>query len=62
MTQNTLINILVYLNTLNLIILGALYLLSVSLERYRESLDDFASYLYSISQEENDEEEEKTDL
>lgn len=62
MTQNTLINILLYLNTLNLLILGALYLLSVNLERYRESLDDFASYLYSISQEENDEENEKTDL
>lgn len=54
MTQNTLINILLYLNTLNLLILGALYLLSVSLERYRESLDDFASYLYSLNEEGED--------
>ena len=44
-------NILIYLVTMNVIILILLYFLSRKLENYRESLDEFASYLYSIQEE-----------
>lgn len=47
-------NMLVYLVTMNVIMLGLLFLLSRNLEKYRESLDEFASYLYSLNEEGED--------
>jgi hypothetical protein len=44
-------NVLIYLVTINLILTGLLYLLSRVLERYRESLDEFANYLYELQEE-----------
>ena len=44
-------NILIYLVTMNAIMLGLLYMLSRSLENYRESLDEFAIYLQSLQEE-----------
>lgn len=47
-------NMLVYLVTMNVIMLGLLFLFSRNLEKYRESLDEFASYLYSLNEEGED--------
>ena len=43
--------IIVYLITINFLMLGLLYLFSRSLERYRDHLDEFAAYLRSLQEE-----------
>lgn len=51
-------NILIYLSTINVVIFILLYLHSRFLERYKESLDELAGYLYDIQESLDNEGEE----
>ncbi|MFW6282057.1 MAG: hypothetical protein ACOC1O_04620 [bacterium] len=51
-------NVLIYLVSMNVILFGLIYFQSKIIEKYRENLDEFASYLHDLQEEL---EEEKND-
>lgn len=44
-------NVLIYLVSMNVVLFGLMYFQSRVIEKYRENLDEFASYLHDLQEE-----------